>query len=37
LVAFPTRWSPTLDAQEAFAEDCRAAGIDLAVEPTAAV
>jgi F420-dependent oxidoreductase-like protein len=38
LVAFPTRWSPTLEAQEAFAEDCRAAGIDLAAQlPTAAV
>lgn len=30
LVAFPTRWSPTLDAQEAFAADCRAAGLSLA-------
>lgn len=29
LVAFPTRWSPTLDAQAAFAEDCRSAGIEL--------
>jgi alkanesulfonate monooxygenase SsuD/methylene tetrahydromethanopterin reductase-like flavin-dependent oxidoreductase (luciferase family) len=29
LVAFPTRWSPTAEAQAAFAEDCRAAGIDL--------
>jgi alkanesulfonate monooxygenase SsuD/methylene tetrahydromethanopterin reductase-like flavin-dependent oxidoreductase (luciferase family) len=29
LVAFPTRWSPTLEAQAAFAEDCRAAGIGL--------
>jgi F420-dependent oxidoreductase-like protein len=29
LVAFPTRWSPTLEAQAAFAEDCRAAGISL--------
>ncbi len=29
LVAFPTRWDPTTDAQEAFAEDCRAAGIAL--------
>jgi F420-dependent oxidoreductase-like protein len=29
LVAFPTRWSPTTDAQAAFAEDCRAAGIEL--------
>jgi len=30
LVAFPTRWSPTVEAQAAFAEDCRAAGIELA-------
>jgi len=30
LVAFPTRWSPTLEAQAAFADDCRAAGISLA-------
>lgn len=30
LIAFPTRWAPTLDAQAAFAEDCRAAGIELA-------
>ncbi len=30
LVAFPTRWEPTVDAQAAFAEDCRAAGIELA-------
>ena len=29
LVCFPTRWSPTLDAQAAFAEDCRAAGLLL--------
>jgi hypothetical protein len=39
LVAFPTRWSPTLEAQAAFADDCRAAGMDLAAgatEPTAA-
>jgi F420-dependent oxidoreductase-like protein len=28
-VAFPTRWSPTAEAQAAFAEDCRAAGIEL--------
>jgi F420-dependent oxidoreductase-like protein len=28
-VCFPTRWSPTLDAQAAFAEDCRAAGLAL--------
>lgn len=31
LVAFPTRWSPTEEAQAAFAEDVRAAGIDLDV------
>ena len=30
LVAFPTRWSPTVEAQAAFAEDCRAAGVELA-------
>ena len=30
LVAFPTRWAPTVEAQAAFAEDCRAAGIELA-------
>ncbi|HEY7131151.1 MAG TPA: TIGR03560 family F420-dependent LLM class oxidoreductase [Candidatus Limnocylindrales bacterium] len=29
LVAFPTRWSPTEEAQAAFAEDCRSAGIQL--------
>jgi len=29
LVAFPTRWSPTTDAQAAFAADCVAAGIVL--------
>jgi F420-dependent oxidoreductase-like protein len=29
LVAFPTRWSPTAEAQAAFAEDCRAAGVGL--------
>ena len=29
LVAFPTRWSPTGEAQAAFAEDVRAAGIEL--------
>ena len=29
LVAFPTRWSPTLEAQAAFAQDCEAAGIRL--------
>jgi len=31
IVCFPTRWSPTTDAQAAFAEDCRAAGIPLNV------
>jgi F420-dependent oxidoreductase-like protein len=30
LVAFPTRWSPTEEAQAAFADDCRAADIELA-------
>ncbi|MGK2850046.1 MAG: TIGR03560 family F420-dependent LLM class oxidoreductase [Candidatus Limnocylindrales bacterium] len=30
IVAFPTRWSPTTEAQAAFAEDCRAAGLSLA-------
>lgn len=29
LVAFPTRWSPTAEAQAAFADDVRAAGIEL--------
>jgi F420-dependent oxidoreductase-like protein len=29
VVAFPTRWSPTTEAQAAFAEDCRAAGLEL--------
>ena len=29
VVAFPTRWDPTRDAQAAFAEDCRKAGIAL--------
>jgi F420-dependent oxidoreductase-like protein len=31
IVCFPTRWSPTAEAQTAFAEDCRAAGLPLAV------
>ena len=31
LVAFPTRSEPTVEAQARFAEDCRAAGIELAV------
>jgi len=29
IVCFPTRWDPTTDAQAAFAEDCRAAGLTL--------
>jgi len=29
IVCFPTRWSPTTEAQAAFAEDCLAAGITL--------
>jgi F420-dependent oxidoreductase-like protein len=29
LVAFPTRWSPTIDAQAGFAADCEAAGVEL--------
>ncbi len=28
-VCFPTRWTPTLETQAAFAEDCHAAGIAL--------
>jgi F420-dependent oxidoreductase-like protein len=30
IVCFPTRWSPTVEAQAAFADDCRAAGLPLA-------
>lgn len=29
LVGFPGRWDPTTDGQEAFAQDCRAAGIQI--------
>jgi F420-dependent oxidoreductase-like protein len=29
IVCFPTRWSPTAEAQAAFADDCRAAGLSL--------
>ncbi|HET7027768.1 MAG TPA: TIGR03560 family F420-dependent LLM class oxidoreductase [Candidatus Limnocylindrales bacterium] len=29
VIAFPTRWSPTVEAQAAFAEDCASAGIEL--------
>jgi F420-dependent oxidoreductase-like protein len=36
LVAFPTRWSPTEEAQAAFAEDVRAAGVELAGPVSAA-
>jgi F420-dependent oxidoreductase-like protein len=30
IICFPSRWSPTIDAQARFAEDCRAAGVTLA-------
>ncbi len=30
IVCFPTRWSPTVDAQAALADDCQAAGLTLA-------
>ena len=30
IICFPTRWSPTTDAQAAFAQDCLAAGLKLA-------
>jgi hypothetical protein len=30
IVCFPTRWSPTVEAQDSFADDCRAAGLSLA-------
>ena len=33
LVAFPTRWEPTAEQQALFAEDCKAAGIELAIVP----
>ena len=37
IVCFPTRWSPTAETQAAFAEDCRAAGVELAAgEPVSA-
>ena len=29
IICFPTRWSPTTDAQASLAEDCRAAGVLL--------
>jgi F420-dependent oxidoreductase-like protein len=31
LVAFPTRWEPTVETQARFAADCKAAGVELAV------
>jgi F420-dependent oxidoreductase-like protein len=34
LVCFPARWAPTLEAQAAFVEDCRAAGV-IPSEPVA--
>jgi F420-dependent oxidoreductase-like protein len=34
VVAFPTRWSPTAEAQAAFADDVRAAGIELGARIT---
>ncbi|HYM83807.1 MAG TPA: TIGR03560 family F420-dependent LLM class oxidoreductase [Candidatus Dormibacteraeota bacterium] len=30
LVAFPTRWAPSVETQASFAEDCRTAGLELA-------
>ena len=30
IVCFPTRWDPTTETQEAFADDVRAAGVELA-------
>jgi F420-dependent oxidoreductase-like protein len=32
IVCFPTRWDPAVETQAAFADDCRAAGIALAVD-----
>ncbi len=29
IICFPGRWDPTVDGQAAFAEDCRAAGLEL--------
>jgi F420-dependent oxidoreductase-like protein len=37
VVAFPTRWSPELETQAAFAEDCLAAGLPLWSEAVAGV
>ncbi len=36
IVCFPTRWSPTLEAQAVFADDCRAAGLTLDTDPVGA-
>ena len=33
LVCFPTRWNPTAEAQQQFADDCLAAGLPLAATP----
>ena len=30
IICFPGRWTPTVEAQVSFAEDCRSAGIELA-------
>jgi alkanesulfonate monooxygenase SsuD/methylene tetrahydromethanopterin reductase-like flavin-dependent oxidoreductase (luciferase family) len=30
IICFPTRWDPTVDAQERFAQDCESAGLALA-------
>ena len=30
VACFPTRWDPTEDGQARFAEDCGAAGLELA-------
>ena len=32
IVCFPTRWSPTVEAQAEFAEDCLTAGIPLTAQ-----
>jgi F420-dependent oxidoreductase-like protein len=37
VVAFPTRWSPTAEAQAAFADDVQAAGIELGTRVTVPV
>jgi hypothetical protein len=30
IVCFPSRWDLSLDGQALFAEDCRAAGLEMA-------